>query len=175
MNIDNARKIADAVFNFADRFRLFDIYNITLGNTRSQVKIIMYHRVGANNEIWSVDAVDSSDFEKQIRYLIKTHKIISLEELTKILIEKKSLQKRTAVITFDDGYKDNYINAYPILKKYNIPATIFLTTGHINSDKFFWWDRLGYILLNTKLKKINLEGFGIILPSLLRNDRKVFN
>jgi peptidoglycan/xylan/chitin deacetylase (PgdA/CDA1 family) len=175
MKLDNKLKIADAVFSWADRFRVFDIYSLSKKNIRSQVNIIMYHRVGTNKEIWSVDAIDKPNFEKQMKYLIKTHQILSLEKLAQNLIEKKPLPKRTAVVTFDDGYKDNYKNAYPILKKYNIPATIFLTTGHINTDKLFWWDHLGYILLNTKLKQIHLENFGIILPPLLRNNKEAFD
>jgi len=76
--------------------------------------------------------------------------------LTKAILEKKTLPKKTIVITFDDGYKDNFSYAFPILKKYKIPATIFLTTGYIGTNKIFWWDRVGYILNNSDLQKIDL-------------------
>lgn len=126
----------------------------------------MYHRVGTNKDIWSVDAINTSDFEKQMKYLLRTHKIISLEKLARAIVEKRTLPERAAVVTFDDGYKDNYTNVFPILKKYNIPATVFLTTGHIGTDNLFWWDKIGYILCNTKLKRLELEDFGdISLPS----------
>ncbi|MCK4818805.1 polysaccharide deacetylase family protein, partial [bacterium] len=116
--------------------------------------------------IWSVDAINTSDFEKQMKCLLRTHKIISLEKLARAIVEKRALPERAAVVTFDDGYKDNYTNVFPILKKYNIPATVFLTTGHIGTDNLFWWDKIGYILCNTKLKRLELEDFGdISLPS----------
>jgi peptidoglycan/xylan/chitin deacetylase (PgdA/CDA1 family) len=52
------------------------------------------------------------------------------------------IKKTGIVITFDDGYAGNLINALPLLEKYNIPATIFVTTLNIDENKEFWWDRL---------------------------------
>jgi peptidoglycan/xylan/chitin deacetylase (PgdA/CDA1 family) len=54
---------------------------------------------------------------------------------------KETLDPKTVVITFDDGYKDNLLNAVPILKKYNIPATFFITSGYINTDNTLSWDK----------------------------------
>jgi len=64
------------------------------------------------------------------------------------------------VITFDDGYKDNYLYAYPILKKYHIPATIFLTTGHIGTGKLFWWDKVSYIIQHANVERLSLDELG---------------
>ena len=169
MNGIHKPTIADAIISVTNRFGLIDTYSLVKNNLRSQAVIIMYHRVGTNKDIWSIDTTDTSDFEKQMKYLLKTHKIISLEKLARAIIEKRALPKRAAVITFDDGYKDNYTNAFPILKKYNIPATIFLTTGHIGTDNLFWWDKIGYILCNTKLKGLELEDFGHISSPSMNN------
>ena len=175
MNSEDKLSIIDTLFIGADYFKLFDTYSFFRRNVKPQVTIIMYHRVDTSKEDWSVDAIDTSIFEKQIKYLKKTHEIYSLENLAQDLLEKKKLPKRLAVLTFDDGYKDNYTNAFPILKKYKIPATIFLTTDHIETDKLFWWDKLGYILLNLKNKEIHLKDFGVIKPSLLKNNSKYFD
>jgi peptidoglycan/xylan/chitin deacetylase (PgdA/CDA1 family) len=110
-----------------------------------------------------------------MRYLLKTHKIFSLEEIANIISENKSLPKKAAVITFDDGYKDNYTNAFPVLKKYKIPATIFLTTGNIGSNNLFWWDKLEYILVNTKIKRFDLGDFGYIFTPSKGNKFKTLD
>jgi len=161
---DHKLTIADAFVSVTNRFGLLDLYSLIKSNLRSYVAILVYHRVGTIKDRWSVDTTDTIDFEKQMKYLLRTHKIISLEEMAKIILEKKALPKRAAVVTFDDGYKDNYTNAFPILKKYNIPATIFLTTGNIGTNNLFWWDKVEYILCNTKLKRFDLGDFGDISP-----------
>lgn len=161
---DHKLTIADAFVSVTNRFGLLDLYSLIKSNLRSYVAILVYHRVGTIRDRWSVDTTDTIDFEKQMKYLLRTHKIISLEQMAKIILERKTLPKRAAVVTFDDGYKDNYTNAFPILKKYNIPATIFLTTGNIGTNNLFWWDKVEYILCNTKLKRFDLGDFGDISP-----------
>lgn len=101
---------------------------------RSGVIILMYHSVGNNSEFFTVGP---EDFERQMRYL-KEQKfnIISLRKLIASLKNKNTLLPKTVILTFDDGYQDNYENAFPILKKYNFPATIFLTTGRIGDKNY---------------------------------------
>jgi peptidoglycan/xylan/chitin deacetylase (PgdA/CDA1 family) len=166
MNERHESTISDAFVSFANRLKLLDLYSFLKSNIKSYVAIICYHRVGDTKDRWAIDTTDIVDFEKEMRYLTKTHKILSLEEIAGIINGNKALPKRGVVVTFDDGYKDNYTNAFPVLKKYNIPATIFLTTGNIGTGHLFWWDKLEYILCNTKIKSFDLGDFGtIITPS----------
>lgn len=89
----------------------------------------MYHSVSNNPEFFTVKP---ADFEWQIKYLYENkYNVIALSQL----VEKK-IPKNSIVITFDDGYEDNFTFAYPILKKYNFPATIFLTTGRIGDKNY---------------------------------------
>jgi peptidoglycan/xylan/chitin deacetylase (PgdA/CDA1 family) len=164
MNNDDELKRSDRIIDVLNRFKIIDIYNFAQSNVRSQVVIVTYHHIGTKNDDFLLNRISTSEFEKQMRYLKETHEVISLEKLQHALIEKKTLPKRAAIVTFDDGYKDNYMEAFPILKKYKIPATIFLTTGYIETDNVFWWNIIGYILCNTRLKTIELEGFGDISP-----------
>ncbi|MAV56498.1 MAG: hypothetical protein CMI79_03090 [Candidatus Pelagibacter sp.] len=59
-------------------------------------------------------------------------------------------QKKKIVITFDDGYKDNIINALPLLRKYNCPAIIYVTTGFLDNHNTAWWLKVWDIILNCK-------------------------
>lgn len=96
------------------------------------------------------------DFEKQIVHLAKNYKIISLDEIVHRIKNRRSLRSCVA-ITFDDGFRDNYEIAYPILKKYNVPATIFLTTGYIDSGAAPWFIKLRYIFMQTAKTHFHLS------------------
>lgn len=109
------------------------------------ILVLMYHRI--NDEVGqklSGLTVNVSNFEKQLLYYKEKFQILRLDE------DWTSLKKTGIVITFDDGYADNFINALPLLEKYQIPATIFVTTLNINSNEEFWWDRLVFDYSNCK-------------------------
>jgi peptidoglycan/xylan/chitin deacetylase (PgdA/CDA1 family) len=160
----NALSNSGGIIYLLDRLHLIETYSVIQSNIRSQVAILLYHHIGDKKDDYLLNRTKTSDFEKQMKYLRNTYEIISFDTLIQAITQKKPLPKRAAIVTFDDGYKDNYIEAYPILKKYQIPATIFLTTGHIETDNIFWWNKIGYVLCNTKLKKIELEELGDISP-----------
>jgi len=143
---------------------------------KQQVPIIAYHRVSPVNDYpWSLTPVTPQDFEQEIRYLSNRYKIVSLDELVTSFNKYKTLPPKTAVVTFDDGYKDNYLNAYPILKKYNIPATVFLTTGHISTGKLFWWDKVAYVIWKTELNTLDLGELGTYHLNSSRSRLQVTN
>jgi peptidoglycan/xylan/chitin deacetylase (PgdA/CDA1 family) len=119
---------------------------------RGKVMILLYHRVLSEPDLKQHFVqpgmyVLNDIFEKQIRFLIERFQIISFQDFLSFR-ESKTLDRsqRYCVITFDDGWLDNYLYAYPILKKYKIPATIFLTTAFIGTRHWFWPDKLGYLL-----------------------------
>lgn len=96
------------------------------------VPILMYHYINAEESRRSKLGVSPKAFQRQMSFL-RRHKynIVALETLVDLIKEKKKIPPKTVVITFDDGYLDNYTNAFPILKKYNIPATIFVVVDRI--------------------------------------------
>ena len=103
--------------------------------------ILLYHRLVDNNAsskfIYKGEAVHHNilDFKKEMSYIKKWFKVISLDELIGNLKNGKSFKTPSIAITFDDGYKDNYTLGYPILKKYNFPATIYVITGLTGATK----------------------------------------
>ncbi|MEB3122103.1 MAG: polysaccharide deacetylase family protein [Snowella sp.] len=111
--------------------------------------ILMYHRV-AEVEIdpWSL-CVTPTHFAEHLDVLQKYYHPLSLQQLVEALRENK-LPDRAVVVTFDDGYADNLYNAKPLLEKYNIPATFFISTGSIGQNREFWWDELERLLLRPR-------------------------
>ncbi len=103
------------------------------------VNVLLYHRVcSIENDIWGL-CVSPKHFEEQIRYIKKNYKIIRFDD------DWSMVSEPSVVITFDDGYRDNYLNAFPVLKKYDVPAMFFVSTGNIGKNAGFWWDRLSKI------------------------------
>lgn len=108
--------------------------------------------------------LDKVEFERQISYLSRHFNIVHLSDAVRML-EAGEVDKPTAVITFDDGYQNNYDVAFPILKKYNAPATIYLVSDQINSDDTLWFCRLNKALSETNLKNLNWNGMNLALAS----------
>ena len=114
-------------------FLIFIIYNKT---RKSFVLCLMYHSV--DNEKGK-GGIFVNEFEEHVKW-IKDKKTFKMEELKNL---NYTLPKNSILITFDDGYKNNYTLAFPILKKYNMKATIFLNTKFIGKDEFYLnWDEI---------------------------------
>ena len=105
------------------------------------VPILTYHKV---DDVVDPLSVPPAEFEQQMKYLQENgYHSISPDQLTAYLNYGRPLPDRPVMITFDDGYVDNYVNAYPILKKYDFTATVFIVTGLISQDKRFMnWDQV---------------------------------
>lgn len=114
---------------------------------------MFYHRVNRYGDYFGMD---TDIFEQQIKYLSRNFNLISLEELFKIFNEE-IIVKKPLLLTLDDGYCDNYTDAYPILKKYSAPAVIFLTTDFIDKKMWIWHDLYRYIIENTPMEKVSVK------------------
>lgn len=125
----------------------------TYYKTKDIVPILIYHRVASIDTDPQMLTVNPKNFDDQIKYLKSRFNIISLQELVKSL-RNGIIPKNAIAITFDDGYADNLYNAKPILEKYNVPATVFISPGITDTKKEFWWDQLERIfLLNNNIYK----------------------
>lgn len=113
---------------------------------RPRPVILLYHHIAeVSADPWSL-CVSPAHFNEQLAILQKNAEPISLQELVGGLVDGK-LPKRAVVVTFDDGYADNLYTAKPLLEHYQIPATVFLTTGFVGKQRELWWDELERILL----------------------------
>lgn len=125
---------------------------------RKKVKVLMYHGVGNHQTDFNLNdpslIISNKNFERQIKYLSKSCNIISLYELVNHIKRKIPFPPNLIVITFDDGLKNNFDNAFPILQKYGASAAFFLITDYIDTSKISWDNKFHYIS-----KKISPDKF----------------
>ncbi len=114
---------------------------------QKNIAVLMYHRViDSNYNFWKLN-ISPLMFEKHIKYISENYTVLRLEEEWDSLVQE---DKKYVVVTFDDGYVDNYRYALPILEKYHIPATVFVGTDLIDTNEMYWWDELEKILIVDK-------------------------
>jgi peptidoglycan/xylan/chitin deacetylase (PgdA/CDA1 family) len=124
-----------------------------LTRLKGKVLILTYHRI-LPEDVLNQDPVvqegmyvRSDVFESQVLFLKKHFSVLSFAELLNYWSGTAlDAEKCYCVITFDDGWLDNYLYAFPILRRHQIPATIFLPTALIGTDQWFWPDKLTYFL-----------------------------
>jgi peptidoglycan/xylan/chitin deacetylase (PgdA/CDA1 family) len=110
--------------------------------------ILMYHQVTKRiSDPWCL-AVLPEYFDQQMLHLKKNYEVVPLLELAEIIQKQKS-KKPVVAITFDDGFLDNFTTALPIMEQYNLPATFFVSTNLVGSERGYWWDELEELLFHT--------------------------
>jgi len=124
--------------------------------------VFNYHRIYKSplNTMFDegVFAHSEDTFEKQIKWIKHNFNIIDEATLISMIENKKKINGRTAMITFDDGYLDNYELAYPILKALNVPATFFIPCNQIERTSSPWWDNISCMVKSTKKEFITIQG-----------------
>src|SRR5262249_17267544 len=100
---------------------------------RSRAVVLYYHRIGAPDILTR----PADQFRNDLAYLSKRYRCTSLSDLCEQLKLKRPLRWRSVVITFDDGYRDNYLLAAPILSQSGVTATFFVSTGFVGTDREF--------------------------------------
>lgn len=130
-------------------------------------RIVYYHHVCDEQDPF-FPATPVEIFEQEMRIVAKNYRVVSLDEAVRRLTEGGPPEP-VVVITFDDGYLDNYEIAFPILQRYGLTATIFLTTGAVDTGEPLWFDRLSLAVKKSPHQHVDLE---LDLPRRfwLRND-----
>ena len=115
-------------------------------NQYGRALILLYHRVTeVPSDPWAL-SVTPDHFAGHLEILREYTRPISLQQLSQGLREG-DLPDCSVVVTFDDGYADNLLNAKPLLERYDVPATVFLATGLVEHWREPWWDELEQLLL----------------------------
>jgi peptidoglycan/xylan/chitin deacetylase (PgdA/CDA1 family) len=107
--------------------------------------VLNYHRIGnplsapGDRGVYSA-SVDA--FDQQVRWLKENAEIVAPDDLESL---QPALRGRSVMITFDDGYADNYEAAFPVLRARRVPATFFLTSGFLDDGRSAWWDEIAWM------------------------------
>jgi len=105
--------------------------------------ILMYHSVTPAAKKGDRLAVSVAAFERQMRFLKEfRYNVVSLEEMSGMIRGGRKIPRGTVAITFDDGFEDNYIYALPVLKRYNLPAAVFVIVNEIGWPGRLNWDEM---------------------------------
>lgn len=130
------------------------------------LRILVYHRVD-----WpattrrqldpSLLSATPESFERQMAYLARNYCVVTIDEVLAAVRRDTSLPPAAALVTFDDGYSDFLTQAWPVLERLRLPATLFVPTDYL--DEFarrFWWDRLYTAFMDTSLASLNHASCG---------------
>jgi peptidoglycan/xylan/chitin deacetylase (PgdA/CDA1 family) len=118
---------------------------------RRKTFVLMYHRVlPADADTFSADSicVTPEAFARQMAFLRRHFRVLSITELADHLESGRALPSGSCVVTFDDGWRDNFDHALPILREQQVPAVIFVATDYIGGNDSFWQERLSRLLFD---------------------------
>ena len=123
---------------------------------RNYAKILVFHSINDHEtsfirgtNVW----IPPNSFEKHLKYIKRNYRVISLKKLVNSLKQGK-LPPCSLVITFDDGFIDNFIYAFPILQRYKIKGTIFLATDCIDNRNPLWIQELYYLINKVGVERL---------------------
>lgn len=154
----------------ADRLGLVRPLRMLHDRGRASLTVLAYHR------IIPLDSVDAypldlelisatpDQFEWQMGDLRRRMNPVSLAQVMDHLDGKATLPRYAVAITFDDGFRDTHQHAFPILRQYGIPATVFVTTGYIESGEPFWFELAAYLMMRLEPHAIVFDEYEGALP-----------
>lgn len=128
--------------------------------------VLNYHRIGSTGDslfdhaLWSAT---QDDFDAQVQLLASNFDVIGLEDLRSALddlsasVRRPWQSHRFAMITFDDGYLDNFDLALPVLETHSVPGVFFITSGFLDSGRLAWWDEIAWMVRTSPRNHVDLS------------------
>jgi len=123
------------------------------------LKILAYHRICDTDAMNDPELVSAtrSDFEWQVAHIRQHYVPMTFADVFECKSQGQKLPRNAVVITFDDGFADNYVNAYDILQRFEVPATFFITTRYIGTNRTFWFNELSRTVMGTRAGSLRLD------------------
>ena len=139
-------------------FGLFRLIN------RGSAPILLYHRFSAGE---SSSTTSANNFKRHLDYLTSRYRVVPLSLIAQRVTDGKELPARAAAITIDDGYRDFYEIAFPILRDYEIPATLFVVTDFIDRKTWLWPDKLMFAATRSSADFLRVTVGGLTVKASL--------
>lgn len=135
---------------------------------RRKIIILAIHGVMDNDgdSLWEPmrRQLSRKKLEEYLRILSGCYRFVSLPDAVEMLEGRRPLEPYSLAVTFDDGYRNNFTHALPILKRYRVPATFFVAAGFVDNPRPFWFDRIDYAL-----QQVTMDGREISVASFRMN------
>lgn len=146
---------------------------------RSRAVILRYHSVSdwtQDNSLYREHAIAVAPelFARQMAFLAAHYRVVPLGELVQCLVERRPFPERAVAITFDDGYRDNFIHALPALQRHRLPALVYVTTDGVGDGWRFWLARMRAVLMRSSVPRVVVADLGTLdLGSLEEKERSI--
>lgn len=99
----------------------------------------------------------TGEFDWQVRFLSQHFRVVNLAEAVDIVQGRTVLKDSAVFLTFDDGYRDNFDEAFPVLKRHGVSASFFLPTAFVGTGVLPWWDVIAYLIKNARTERLVLS------------------
>ena len=145
------KPVKRALLNTVRHLGLFAPFRLV--NKQSGV-IVMYHRF---TEDGNREHVSRSEFATHLQYLCSHYRLVSIPAMVAELSSGNRSERAMAAITIDDGYADSYDVAYPLLRRFGVPATLFVVTDFLDLREWLWTDRVRYAFHHTRTRDATVD------------------
>jgi peptidoglycan/xylan/chitin deacetylase (PgdA/CDA1 family) len=157
------------------RAGLLPLLRVARGMLRRDLRILAYHRIATRVDPARFDfdlellSADAEGFRAQVRHLRDHYEPLRLGDVAALRDAGRALPRRAVVVTFDDGYDDNHDLALPILREFGVPATFFVSTGHVDSGATYAFDWAAHAVLRAPDGALRVPALGF--EAVLDGDR----
>ncbi len=130
---------------------------------RDSLLVLTYHRIGnADKDLFDpgLFSASSEEFDEQISHLKQNASLVTLDEALAFIAgvgAKRTSRRCRVLITFDDGYRDNYEIAFPILRSHGVQGVFFLATSMVGSCAVPWWDKIAWLMKTASVRRFTLR------------------
>jgi peptidoglycan/xylan/chitin deacetylase (PgdA/CDA1 family) len=147
---------------------------------RHRITVLAYHRVvdftqpGFDTDVRTVSATPEA-FRQQMEYVVERFTPVGLADVIAWLDGDARLPERPVLVTFDDGYRDNLVNAWPVMRERGIPGVLLVAAGHVGTGEPFVWDLAAWCFRHTARTDAELPGWGRASWSDPQERRRILN